>query len=88
MSETDSRSLSEFWTGEALFPILNVESDFDKAFGKTKTQTTTWPLNVHSHIWHIMYKKQQRYAQEYWADVLAGSTGQAAPIQSTMLDPC
>ena len=53
-----------------LFPNLNVESDFDKAFGKTMMQTTARPLNVRSRIWHTMSKKQKRDAQEYWADVL------------------
>ena len=71
VSEADNRPLSEPWTGEVLFPLLNVPTDLDKFFGKTREQRTTRPGNVDIHIWGSMSNKQRRDARDYWADVLA-----------------
>ena len=34
VSDTDTRSLSEWWAGEVHFPIFGAEDELDKVFGK------------------------------------------------------
>ena len=89
VSADDTRALSEPWTGEVLFPLLNVESDMDKFFGKTREQKTTRPGNVDTIIWGGMSGKQRKDAKDYWSRVLsARDTRRLSKLQCwTRADP-